>query len=363
MSAAGSAVTSMRRVLRRRRTPLAIAGALAATAAFAAALASRWPDISAAISGAPALVVAAAVLLQLLALLCRTEAWALSVHAAGGTVGRRRLYRASGIGSLGSFVNAELGVAARIAALRRSAPRESPHVPALAAAELPILAVEATLAALASFTLVVPLGLPWWVPLLCIAVIVALSAGLRRVAAAKGRWLAQGLAVTQSLRGRNRLIAFILVAVLAQVARNWMLLHAAGVDASVLDSIALLIALVALGQLPIGPSLGAAASVVIVGPSGLAAAAAAGVLLTATGNVGGLAFAGWAVSDSVLASGRLARAAERLQWRNQPRAAGHPIWTAFAALPAARRGIVERAYFGGLPHAQIVRTLGLAPAG
>jgi hypothetical protein len=357
-----SAAATAMAAVRRRRTPLAIAGALAATAAFAAALASRWPDISAAIAGAPALVVAVAILLQLAALLCRTEAWALSVQAAGGTVGRRRLYRASGIGSLGSFINAELGVAARIAALRRSAPRESPHVPALAAAELPILAVEAGLAALASFTLVGPLGLPWWVPIVCIVVLVVLSAGLRRLAVAKGRWLAQGLAITRSLHGRNRLIGLILIAVAAQVARNWMLLRAAGVDASVLDSIALLIALVALGQLPIGPSLGAAASVVIVGPDGVAAAAAAGVLLTATGNVGGLAFAGWAVSDSVLAGGRLGRAAGRVPWRRPPQAAGHAIWAAIAALPAARQGIVERAYFGGLPHAQIVRTLGLAPA-
>ena len=41
-------------------------------------------------------------------------------------------------------------------------PEVAPQVPTLVAAEFPILAVEATLAALASFTLVVPLGLPWW---------------------------------------------------------------------------------------------------------------------------------------------------------------------------------------------------------
>ena len=51
----------------------------------------------------------------------------------------------------------------------------SPRVPALIAAEFPIIAVEATLAAVASFTLIGPLGFPWWAPLACIAGTVALS--------------------------------------------------------------------------------------------------------------------------------------------------------------------------------------------
>ena len=44
-------------------------------------------------------------------------------------------------------------------------------MPTLIAAEFPILAVEATLAALASFTLVGPLGLPWWAPAIGVAVL------------------------------------------------------------------------------------------------------------------------------------------------------------------------------------------------
>ena len=59
-------------------------------------------------------------------------------------------------------------------------------------------------------------------------------------------------------------------------------------DASVFDAIAVLIAVVSLGQLPFGLSVGAAAAVLILGPQGVAAATAAGVLLTATGTVGSL---------------------------------------------------------------------------
>ena len=93
----------------------------------------------------------------------------------------------------------------------------------------------------------------------------------------------------RSLRGGSRVVAFVLVAVFAQIFRNWMLLHAVGVDASFFDAIAVLIAVVTLGQLPVGPSVGAAAAVLILGRDGVAAAAAAGVLMTVTGTLGGLA--------------------------------------------------------------------------
>ncbi len=83
----------------------------------------------------------------------------------------------------------------------------------------------------------------------------------------------------------------------AQIFRNWLLLHAVGVDASLLDATAVLIAVVTLGQLPVGPSVGAAAAVLILGSDGVAAAAAAGVLMTVTGTVGGLCFAAWAGGD------------------------------------------------------------------
>jgi hypothetical protein len=58
-----------------------------------------------------------------------------------------------------------------------------------------------------------------------------------------------------------------------------------------------LIAMVILSQLPVGPSVGAAAVVLILGANGAALAAAGGVLLTATGTLGALAYAGSAGID------------------------------------------------------------------
>ena len=169
-------------------------------------------------------------------------------------------------------------------------------MPTPIAAEFPILAVEAALAALTSFTLIGPLGLAWWLPIVALAAIGSASARLRRLALRKGRELWRDLAVIRSLRGAGSLVGFVLVAVLAQICRNWLLLHAVGVNASFFDAIAVLIAMVTLGQLPIGPSVGAGAAVLILGSDGVAMAAAACVLLTVTGTLGGLCFAGWAAA-------------------------------------------------------------------
>ncbi len=173
----------------------------------------------------------------------------------------------------------------------------------------------------------------------------------------------------RTLDGRARLTGFVLIAVLAQVARNWLLLNAVGVDASLFDAIAVLIAVVSLGQLPFGLSVGAAASVLILGPQGVAAAAAAGVLLTATGTVGGLSFAAWGALDIALTDFRVRalprRVAPALLHLGAP---AHSPWTALGALGAQLRRAVERSCFDVLGHLQATPLLaeasgaGLAPA-
>jgi uncharacterized membrane protein YbhN (UPF0104 family) len=282
---------------RRRRVPLTIAGTLLSAGILVFVLAGRRHEFTHALSSASLAILFVTMLLQIVALVSRSEAWHLTIEAAGGSVARRVLYRASALQVLGGAINGHLGVAVRIAALRRSSPEVCPQVPTLVAAEFPILAVEAGLAALTSFTLIGPLGLPWWLPLILITVVGSISAGLRRLALGKGRELWKGLAVLRNLRSGSRVIGFVLIAVFAQIFRNWMLLHAVGVDASLFDAIAVLIAMVALGQLPVGPTVGAAAAVLILGHDGVAAVAAAGVLTTVTGTIGGLAFAAWACAD------------------------------------------------------------------
>ncbi|MEA2444614.1 MAG: hypothetical protein QOJ12_1906 [Thermoleophilales bacterium] len=300
------AIAGASRFSRRHRIAIAIAGSLAGVAILALALAGRRDQFAAAISGTALWLLVLTAVLQLIALLVRSESWHLCIRAAGGTADRRVIYRASSFGVLGSFFQGQLSVAARIWALRRSSPELCPQIPTLIAAEFPILAIEATLAALTSFTLVGPLGLPWWLPLILVAVVGTISAGLRQLALRTGRELWKGLAVLRSPRGIS-VAGLVLVAVFAQIFRNWLLLHAVGVDASFFDAIAVLIAVVTLGQLPVGPSVGAAAAVLILGSNGVAAVAAAGVLTTVTGVAGGLAFAGWAGADWLWVRGRRRR--------------------------------------------------------
>jgi len=283
----------------RRSLVLSVVGTAIVVAVLAAALAGDREAFSTALGAAPLAVLLGAAALQLVALVSRCEAWNVSVRAAGGTMARRQVYWASAVGNLGSLLNTNLGAAGRIALLRRTAPDKAPRVGALVTAEVPIVTVEVLLAVLTSFTLVGPLGLPWWLPLLAFGGAALLTTGLGALAGKHRRGFWSGLAVLRSVRGRNRLLAFVLIAVAAQIARNWLMLHAVGVDASLFDAIAVLICMVTLSQLPLGPSVGAAAVVLILGANGVAATAAAGVLLTVTGTAGALAFATWAAADRV----------------------------------------------------------------
>lgn len=314
---------------RRGSAAVTLAGGAAVAALLAVVLAGRRDEFTAALQATSGWVLLAAAALQVLALISRTEAWHACVHAAGGTLSRRRLFYAAGVGNLGTLVNGQLGAAGRIAMLRKSAPRESPRVPALIAAEVPILTVEAMLAALTSFTLVGPLGLPWWLPLAGLALAGLVLVGLGRLASRRRRGFWTGLAVLRSLHGRIRVIAFVLLATFAQIARNWLVLRGLGVDASLFDAVAVLIAIVTIGQLPVGPSNGAAAVVMILGTNGMAAAAAGGVLLTVTGMAGSLGFAAWVVAD------RLWRA--RARAASSGRAGAAPVLppTSASALAAA----------------------------
>ena len=134
---------------------------------------------------APAWVLGAAVALHVLWLLARSEAWASAstppaVPSAGGASPAEPPASATSATSS----TAQFGLAVRIAALRRSAPAESPRASVLVAAELPIVVIEAALAAICSFTLVAPLGIPWWLPLLCFGAMAAVVAALQRRATA-----------------------------------------------------------------------------------------------------------------------------------------------------------------------------------
>src|SRR3954462_8470012 len=228
-------LVSLRRFQQRHPRLVGIGLAAIVTAVVVIALWGKRDDFATAIEKAPLWLLGCAVLLQIVALLTRTEAWRICVLAAGGTIGRRRLYRASSMGYVGSLVNAQVGTAARIAALRRSAPEDAPRIAPLLTAEVPIMVVEGLLAALASVTLIAPLGLPWWAPLVVLAVALGVSSGLGGPAVGTGRGVRRGRHVRRSPHDSEKIVEVILLATFGQIARNWLVLHAVGVDVSVFD--------------------------------------------------------------------------------------------------------------------------------
>ena len=318
------AAARLRSAYRRHPHAFTLAGALLVAAALVVALAGDRAQFAAALEAAPVWILVVAAVLQVVWLAVRSETWGVCIGGAGGTVARRRLYPAASIGYLGNLLNGQFGLAVRIAALRRSAPDDSPRASVLAATEVPIVIVEAALAALMSFTLVGPLGLPWWVPLAGLAVTGAAMIGLRQTARKHRQGIWRGLAVMRGMKGRNRVIALVVLAVCLQIARNWFVLNAVGVDASVFDSVALLIGIAALGVLPVGPSVGAASAVIVFG-SDTGAAAAAGALLTATAAVGALVFAASVLAGSIGRSGPVAALASGQASAAEPAYPGAPI--------------------------------------
>jgi uncharacterized membrane protein YbhN (UPF0104 family) len=309
--AATGRLARVRGSLSRHPVAVTLTCTLLVTAAIVYGLWDKRDDFTSALGDASWWVLALAVALQVVWLVFRSEAWHVCVEAAGGAVNRRRLYRASAVGYLGNLFNSHIGVGVRIAALRRSAPAESPPISVLIAAEMPILIVELALAAICSFTLVATLGIPWWLPIVFLGVAALVVGGTTRLANAKREGIWAGLGVMRGLSHRNRIIALTMLATGAQVLRNWLVLRGLGVDVGVLDSIALLIGTAAVGLLPIGPTVGVATSVLILGSNGVAVAAAAGALLTATGAVGALCFATWALADRLRDPLAKARAASR----------------------------------------------------
>jgi hypothetical protein len=92
----------------------------------------------------------------------------------------------------------------------------------------------------------------------------------------------------------------------------------------------------------------------ILGSHGIAAVAAAGVLLTATGTAGALCFAGWGGLDWLTRERDLRRHAPRAR---AAQATADRVRSSLAALSAGHRRSVELAYFGGLDQADMARVL------
>lgn len=287
----------------RKPVATALVGAALLTG-IVAMLAHHRHDFAQALGTVPLVTLLAAIVLHVVTVVARTEAWVVSIRAAGAGTERRALFQIGSLGFAANVISSSIGAALRIWALRRKDAANVPSAPALVAAEMPVLAIQLILTGFMAFSLSGALGAPWWTAPAVLGVAVTVLLVLMRA----GRRFS-GLAALRNSRARWRMGAMVVVVAICETARNLILLRAVGLPADPLDAMALLVGAGAVGVLPIGPGSTAGAAMLIFGAAGVGPAAAAGLLLTATGFAADLAYAGWGLGDML--------------WRACPKRARH----------------------------------------
>jgi hypothetical protein len=240
----------------------------------------RRHDLAAAAVAVPPQALGALAALHLATLVARSEAWRLSLAALAGTPPPRAAIHAANAGAfVAGALEPHAALPARVALLRRLAPHQLPHPTHVAVADMPILLLEAAGAA-------VLLGATgaWWAPAGALGLLVA-----ARLAA--GRRATRGLAVLADVRRRTVLAVLVGCIVGCGLARVWLVLSVAHLDASPATAALAFVALGLFGLLPLGPSAPPGALLVVSGGAG-AGALAAGLALSATSIVAVLAYAG-----------------------------------------------------------------------
>jgi hypothetical protein len=204
----------------------------------------RRHDLGAAAVAVPPQALAALAALHLATLVARSEAWRLSLTALAGTPPSRAANHAANAGAfLAGALEPHAALPARVALLRRLAPHQLPHLSHVAVADMPILLLEAAGAA-------VLLGATgaFWAPAGALGLLVA-----ARLAA--GRRATRGLAVLADVRQRAALAVLVGAIVGCGLARVWLVLAVAHLDAS---PAAAALAFVALGVFAPARAVGAA---------------------------------------------------------------------------------------------------------
>jgi hypothetical protein len=291
----------------RRRLALTVAASVAGTGAVVALVAANAAEVGDALSLAGTREIAALVVLHLLALLLRAEAWGLCLAAAGAPVERRRLHSTSSLRFLAdTTVPTYVGAWVRIALLRRIGGR-APTIGQMITADGTLIVVEALITVALLVACSALAGLSWYWPMLFAAIA---AVGVAGVAALRSRfaesaWV-RSFDVLSHARPRAALTVMLFFVLTIQPLRFWVALEAVGLDADALQSLLTFVTTSVLNALPIGPgpaSVGATVSVF--GGDGVGAAAASGLVLAATAFVAAAIYSLWGAT--ALARERRAR--------------------------------------------------------
>ena len=260
---------------------------------------TRGESVFNAIATVPPWAIAGATMAHLLTLALRTEAWRTVLRAAGAEgLSNRALHTANAGAFLAGTVQGQAAMPARIALLRRLGGRDAPDVAQIALADAPIFMFEvctsALLAAVASTAVgAVPPWIPWAILAGAIAVLVALRVVFARF---RDRRFAAGLGVLAHADLRNRLALVVAAFTGMALLRTWIVLAAFGLPSDPAHVCLVLFTMGTVGLLPIGVGTGPAATVAALGTTSLAAATAAGMVVSTATVLAVLIYAGacWA---------------------------------------------------------------------
>jgi hypothetical protein len=260
---------------------------------------TRGPEVLAAITACPPWVIAGATVAHLLTLALRTEAWRTVLRGAGATrLDLGALHAANAGAFLAGTVQGHAAMPARIALLKRYGGKDSPDVAQIALGDAPIFMFEvcttALLAAVASTA--VP-AIPDWAPWAMLAGAIAVLAALRLAyGRTRHRRVAAGLGVLADHELRARLALAVGAFTVMALLRTWIVLIGFGLPADPAHVCLVLFSMGTIGLLPIGVGTGPASTVAALGTTDLAAATAAGMVVSAATVLAVLIYAGacWA---------------------------------------------------------------------
>jgi hypothetical protein len=230
--------------------------------------------------------------LALLALLARTEAVVACLDAMGSRPHRVDVHSANSLTFLAATINHYVSSIVRGALMRKLDRPRSPTIPQMIMVDTSTTLIEALVVGILVVVSAGALNVAWWLPVallfVCVAG-VAMALGARR--RFSHREIVRGLDVLAHSRHRSVVALLMVIVVVTQVARSFIVLRAVGLNPSLLQATATFVAGGILSSLFAGPGAGSAGGPLLVfGHSSLAASAAAGIELSITSLLAGVLY-------------------------------------------------------------------------
>jgi hypothetical protein len=277
----------------RLQLALSITGPLVVIGLMVYLLATNGAQIKEAARRTTAAELVAVTVLALITLLARTEAVVACLNAMGSRPRRVDIHASNSLTFLAALINHYVSSVVRAALMRRLDRERSPSIPQMLMVDTATTLIEALVVAVLVVVSASVLRLDWWVPVLVVL------AGVAAVVAAlviRSRYehlaLFRGLDVLAHSRQRLIVAALMVLVIVAQVTRTFVVLQSVGLHPSLLQAVATFVAAGVLSSLFAGPGAGTAGGPLIVfGHNSLAASAAAGLELSITTLIAGVIYA------------------------------------------------------------------------